>query len=212
MTALLACALSAAPAWAADILSVLPAPADSLSEDSAPPDNPSADSVPGDSLSRGADPAGGAPSRFAGLSLGAFALQGPARHTLHPALGVWVSTTARPWGLTGELVATTRNHTNDTWSARTGLARASAVAELALGTRPMNFRLGAGLALSLTRGSLAWEDQQHAVTQLDAGLRVRTGLDGPLGARLGWSWQVSATSRGLTRWDYDTSLGLGVRW
>lgn len=148
----------------------------------------------------------------AGATLGAFALQGPGRHTIHPALGAWVSYTPRPWSVTGELVFTGHRHQNDFWTSATALGRVSAVGGLALGTRPATVHLGAGPALSLTRGSTRWGEEQSAVLQLAPGLRVRLGLDGPLGERLAWQGHVGLCSRGLQAWDYDAALGLGVQW
>lgn len=164
------------------------------------------------SLAQATEPGPTKTHNTGGISLSAFAVQGPARHTITPGLGAWVSYTPRPWAITGELGVTQRTRENEQYFVRTQTLRGSAVVELALGTRPMTFHAGIGPALSLTRGLTEWGQNSSSTVLLDPGLRVRMALDGPLGETLAWQWQLGVTSRGVYAWDYDTGLGLGVRW
>lgn len=155
----------------------------------------------------------GAEHSTAGVQLSAFALQTPARHAIVPSLGVWASYTPRPWALTGELTLTRRAKSNDYYGINTQLVRASALAELAMGTRPMTVHIGAGPALTVSSARAEWgETDAERITRADLGVRARVALDGPLGERLAWQWQVGVASRGVYNWDYDLGAGLGVQW
>lgn len=155
----------------------------------------------------------GAEHSTAGVQLSAFALQTPARHAIVPSVGVWASYTPRPWALTGELTLTRRARSNDLYAVSAQLARASALAELAMGTRPMTMHLGVGPALTVTSARTEWSESDAArLTRADLGLRARVALDGPIGERLAWQWQVGVASRGVYNWDYDMGAGLGVQW
>jgi len=148
----------------------------------------------------------------AGLAPGAWAWQGSARHAVLPTLGLWATHSARPWSLTVELAGSHRNRGARTYRYRTSHLRASTVASLALGTHATTFHAGLGPALSVQTGSLRYGGERLPVGSIQAGVRVRMALDGPVAGRLGWSWHVATTSRGWSGVDYDTSVGLGVAW
>ncbi|MCB9762322.1 MAG: hypothetical protein H6739_21160 [Alphaproteobacteria bacterium] len=148
----------------------------------------------------------------AGLSGGVIAVQSPARHTLAPTLGAWLDYGPGPFGIAGELGWTRRAKSTSLYDFDVHMVRAAALAEWVVGTRPLRFHAGAGLALSARAGQVGWNGADQGFVVLEPGARVRVALDGPLGRRLAWQWQVGTTSRGLRAWDYDTSLGLGVRW
>ncbi|MCB9741165.1 MAG: hypothetical protein H6740_00895 [Alphaproteobacteria bacterium] len=145
------------------------------------------------------------------LTLGAWAAHSSARHRIRPAAGLQLSYGPRPWGITGELLLAQDTRPSDLYRFSTTMGRASAVFEWVGGTEATSLHAGLGPALTARRVQSELLDRDDTRWLAEPGLRLRVGLDGPLGP-LSWSWGVGSTSRSLRTWDYDVHLGLGGRW
>jgi hypothetical protein len=153
-----------------------------------------------------------------GLAPGMAATQRAAALEVDPQLAVWVNLAPRPWGLALDLGVW--QHTEGErpyepgalYQLRTLQARTALLLELATGTQPITFHAGLGPSMSVSRTRLRSEGRDVQSVTLEPGLASRIALDGPLGPVLAWQWRVGVTLRRLQVTDYDTALGLGVRW
>ena len=152
------------------------------------------------------------PVQTAGVSASLLAFQGPARHLTQPMVGGWVSVGPRPWSVSGEVDVTWRSRANTFYAIRNIGFRASALADLALGTQAFTFRAGIGPGMLLTDTAV---DTSTSTTLLvvEPAMRVRVQVDGPIPKTpLALRWSLGTFVRGGLAADFDTSLGLGVHW
>jgi hypothetical protein len=151
-----------------------------------------------------------------GASLAVMALQTSTRHQFAPALQLWglVDRPKENWGVNAEVLLSYRADQTSTYRYDTFFLRAAAVPELSYGLHATRFHLGAGPAVTWRQVRLRGAFQDSAAL-IDPGLRLRTGLQGPLdeviGARgLAFNWHFGMTiHRGGI--DYDTGIGVGMQ-
>lgn len=151
----------------------------------------------------------------AGLGAQVVGWQGSGRHLVQPALQGWVTLApTATFAPTFEVMATHRADAGGVYRYAAWWGRVSGVVSWTAGTRATRLHAGLGPALSLRAGHLSSDAEtfdRRPIRSVQGGVRARLALQGPLGPRLAGTWHVAATTRGLSV-DYDTGLGLGVRW
>jgi hypothetical protein len=145
----------------------------------------------------------------AGGSAGLVAWQTSARHAITPSLGGWATYDSRPWAVSIEAVGGRRVDDGAAYRFRTAQLRADAVGSLSVGSQATSLLLGLGPALTVRNTAVEAPDRV-TTTRLDAGLRARLALEGPLGEHVAFAWHVGLVTRGDGA-DWDTAIGLGWR-
>lgn len=153
--------------------------------------------------------------RSAGLAVGPVAVRQAARHAVTPALSGWYvdrSERGLMWG--AEALAWRRDIRSSLYRHHKHSWLAAATVGGSLCTPWFATDLSAGPALVLESGGISGvgNPEDYHFTELSAGLRVRNGFEvrfvGPVVARA----QIGMLVRGLSRWDFDVSGGLGASW
>ena len=145
--------------------------------------------------------------RSAGLWTGPVAVRQAARHIVTPALGGWASSrTERGLALGAELSIWRRNVEAAFYQHKKTSLQGGPLVGWGVSTRLMAAEWVAGPALALELGKV----DRHRFTEGSVGLRLRSAFEirfvGPVTARA----SLGALARGLNRWDFDATGGLGV--
>lgn len=144
-----------------------------------------------------------------GLSADLVARQGSSRHDVAGALQAWGGYAAGQWGLLAEIgagpsVDRTTLYRYSGWKFGGDL-----LVEGILAPHATAFHAGIGPAIALHTVQFASGDLSGHATRAEGGVRLRIGLDGPIGSHLAWSWHIGTVIRPSGS-DWDAGLGLGI--